>query len=271
MTPLVPRGNPWVWPARLDGGMLTGTLVAGGRKDQRVTNDHSSKTSGLTRRLLLEWLGAGAVLALGGDLLAALAATPPGEGLGFRPGPAQGPPFVGWNERTVDPQDLASLLATWRLEVGGLVARPATYAFADLVALPRTDLVADFHCVEGWSVPDVPWNGVRLAALLDRAEPSPEAKYVHFLTVGGFYNDSLPLPVAREPQTLLAYGVAGSTLPLAHGFPLRVVAPRLLGYKNAKYVARLELAAEPLYGFWVKAGYDYRGDVPPSRLRPPPR
>ena len=70
-----------------------------------------------------------------------------------------------------------------------------------------------------------------------------------------------------EPRTILAYGVAGSTLPLDHGFPLRVVVPRLLGYKNAKYVERLELADKPLIGYWVAAGYDLAGLVPQNRLR----
>lgn len=224
----------------------------------------------LTRRALLEWLGAGAVLALGGELVAALAAAEPADGgdLAFRPGAGRGGVLDAWPVRTVDPQDLAPILASWRLEVGGLVERPATYTFADLLALPRADPTADFHCVEGWSVLDVPWNGVRIGELLDRAGPRPEARYLHLRTLGDTYNDSLPLAVAWEPRSLLAFGVAGSILPLDHGFPLRVVVPRLLGYKNAKYVHRLELAAEPLYGYWVKAGYPYDGEVPPERLRP---
>jgi DMSO/TMAO reductase YedYZ molybdopterin-dependent catalytic subunit len=70
-----------------------------------------------------------------------------------------------------------------------------------------------------------------------------------------------------EPRSILAYGVAGSTLPLDHGFPLRVVVPRLLGYKNAKYVERLELADKPLIGYWVAAGYELDGEVQKNRLR----
>jgi DMSO/TMAO reductase YedYZ molybdopterin-dependent catalytic subunit len=70
-----------------------------------------------------------------------------------------------------------------------------------------------------------------------------------------------------EKNTMLAYGVAGSTLPLDHGFPLRAVVPRLYGYKNAKYVERLELSDKPLIGYWVAAGYDLDGSVPKDRLR----
>jgi DMSO/TMAO reductase YedYZ molybdopterin-dependent catalytic subunit len=78
----------------------------------------------------------------------------------------------------------------------------------------------------------------------------------------------MPIDVAREPRTLLGLGIAGSTLPLAHGFPLRIVVPRLLSYKNAKYVERIELVDAPLLGFWSQYGYPYEGEVPADRLRP---
>jgi hypothetical protein len=188
-------------------------------------------------------------------------------GFPFRPGPGDDPVFRGWGERTVDRQDLAAILAGWELRVDGLVEAPQTLTFADLLALPRQDQVTDFHCVEGWSIRDVPWNGVHLAQLLARVRPLPTATHVVFHTLGGIYNESLPRGVALEPRTLLAYGVAGSTLPLAHGFPLRVVIPRLLGYKSAKYVHRIELADARLDGFWVRYGYPYDAEVPPGRLR----
>jgi DMSO/TMAO reductase YedYZ molybdopterin-dependent catalytic subunit len=229
----------------------------------------------LTRRNLLEWLGAGTALALGGDLLAAcraLAREPRGSdasmGLSFQPGKPAGSLFREWWVRTIDRQDLNAILSSWRLEVGGLVDRPEVLSFAEFLALPHVEQVTDFHCVEGWSVPDVPWRGVWISDLLDRAGAKPRAAYVHFRTVLDRYNESLPLAVARERRSLLAYGVAGSTLPLDHGFPLRVVVPRLFGYKNAKYVYRVELSAEPLRGYWVQNGYDYGGEVPAAGLRP---
>jgi hypothetical protein len=248
----------------------------------------------VSRRSVLEWLGSGAVLALGADLLAACAVTDrearvdtgaggadgPGPGgsdgrdapdsgadFGFRPGPMEHRVYSKWGERTVDPQDLEEILSTWQLRVDGMADRPLTLGFADLLELPRRDQTTDFHCVEGWSVLDVPWNGVHLGELLDRAEPRSSATHVTIHTIGGTYNESLPLTVAHEPRTLLGYGIAGSTLPLKHGFPLRVVVPRLLGYKNAKYVARLELTDHPVEGYWVKAGYPYAGEVPEGRLR----
>jgi DMSO/TMAO reductase YedYZ molybdopterin-dependent catalytic subunit len=128
--------------------------------------------------------------------------------------------------------------------------------------------VTDFHCVEGWSVDDVPWNGVSLARMLDLAGADPSATYLSFYSVGGEYSESLPISVAREPRTLLGYGVGGSTLPLAHGFPVRLVVPRLYGYKNAKYLSRIEITDHAITGYWEQYGYSYGGEVPASLLRP---
>ena len=263
-----------------------------------------------TRRSLLDWLGTGTVLALGGSLLTACSAdggasTPdagqagelptephietgsrpdgfppdagggdqspadlPASGFPFAPGAADHRVYRTWGQRTVETQDLKKILATWRLRVDGRVKTPKVFTFADLVDLPRTDMLVDFHCVEGWSILDVPWNGVHLSRLFDQVKPLDDATHVTFHTIGGTYNESLPLSQALEPKTLLTYGINGSTLPLKHGFPLRLVIPRLLAYKSAKYVDRIELATAPTKGFWVQRGYSYEGEVPAKRLRP---
>jgi DMSO/TMAO reductase YedYZ molybdopterin-dependent catalytic subunit len=246
----------------------------------------------LSRRSWLEWVGKAAVLTLGAETLAACtrAGSPspddaaadrprpdgppeassdvPDEGLPFEPGEEGHDVYSGWPERTVDRQELEEILSSWSLRVDGLVEEGRTLTFAQLTTLPRQDQVMDFHCVEGWSVLDVPWNGVHLQTLLDLVRPLAAATHVTFHTFGDRYNESLPLSVALEPHTILGYGVGGSTLPLHHGFPLRLVVPRLFAYKSAKYVQRVELADGPVEGFWVDAGYPYLGEVPESRLRP---
>jgi DMSO/TMAO reductase YedYZ molybdopterin-dependent catalytic subunit len=266
-------------------GELSGSSVLKPRKPP----DFSGKK--FTRRGLLEWLGKGCVLALGGSTMASCLADlgpqhpqgdgglgqPDGgweyddsgeEGFAFNPGAGNHPVFSNWGERTVDRQDLQEILQSWRLGVEGMVESPRVYTFADLVELPRTDMLVDFHCVEGWSIYDVPWNGLHLSKIFEQVKPTANATHVTFHTIGGKYNESLPLDVALESKTMLAYGIGGNTLPLKHGFPLRIVIPRLLAYKNAKYVERLELTDRPLGGFWVAAGYPYDGEVPDSRLRP---
>jgi hypothetical protein len=185
----------------------------------------------------------------------------------FKPGQGDHGVFDGWGERTVDPQDLASILDSWVLSVDGLVVQPMTFTFAQLLCLPRQDQVTDFHCVEGWSILDVPWNGVRLAEILERVIPTASATHMVFRSVGGKYDESVPLAVAREPKSILAYGIAGSSLPLPNGFPARAIFPRLLGYKSPKYVTRIEITDHPVIGFWSNYGYPYEGEVPPDRLR----
>jgi DMSO/TMAO reductase YedYZ molybdopterin-dependent catalytic subunit len=186
------------------------------------------------------------------------------EGFEFKPGDCD---VSSWRERTVDPQVLDDILASWRLSVGGLVENAFSLTFDQLVDLPCHKPVVDFHCVEGWSVFDVPWNGVRLGELFEQARVRPSATHVNFHTLGGSYNESLPLNVALEANTILAYGVGGNSLSLIHGFPVRVVIPRLYGYKNAKFVERIELSDHAIEGFWVRHGYSYDGEVQPERLR----
>jgi DMSO/TMAO reductase YedYZ molybdopterin-dependent catalytic subunit len=193
------------------------------------------------------------------------------SGIAFAATPDAATTIVPWGENTVDPQDEMDLIANWSLQIDGLVEQPLTFTFAELLALPRQDQVTDFHCVEGWSVYDVPWNGVHMATLFDRVKPLSGATHVTFHcatgTNGATYDESLPLDICREPKTLLAYGADDRSLPLRHGFPLRVVIPRLLGYKGAKTVTRVELTDQPSDGFWVVRGYPYDAPVPPERLR----
>jgi DMSO/TMAO reductase YedYZ molybdopterin-dependent catalytic subunit len=167
----------------------------------------------------------------------------------------------------VDPQVLEGILADWKLSVGGLVENELSLTFDQLVSLPSHNPLVDFHCVEGWSVFDVPWNGVHLNELFEQASVESSATHVNFYTVGGRYNESLPLDVALETNTILAYGIGGTSLSLKHGFPARVVIPRLYGYKSAKFVERIELSDHPIEGFWVQQGYTYDGRVQPGRLR----
>jgi len=272
---------------------------AGGRPEPANQNGHPTLmpprsppfVSQVTteRRTVLRWLGGSAVLALGGDLLSACMGAPPARsgprrdasttgtpdaGSGppatfpFQPSPRDGAIYDGWYEETVDPQNLADILASWQLKVDGMVGNPLELGFSDVIALDRQDQVTDFHCVEGWSVYDVPWNGVALAQLLDVAGADAAATHLTFHSIRGEYAESLPIDIAREPRTLLGYGVGGATLPLEHGFPLRLVVPRLLGYKNAKYLERIEVTDHAVGGFWESYGYSYEGEVPAARLRP---
>jgi DMSO/TMAO reductase YedYZ molybdopterin-dependent catalytic subunit len=248
------------------------------------------QTRTLERRTVLEWLGRATVLAIGGKLVAACSATGNGPGASadsgpggrvfdydaaceaddfpWAPGSEEHAIFEEWGVRTVDTQDLTEILQTWKLTVNGMVENPTVFSFADVLELERQDQITDFHCVEGWSVHDVPWNGVHLSTVFDIVQPLSSATHLTFTCVGDKYLESLPIEVALEPRSLLGYGVDCNTLPLGHGFPLRMVVPRKWAYKSPKYVYRIELTDHPIQGFWESYGYPYDADVPADRLRP---
>ncbi|HLZ74395.1 molybdopterin-dependent oxidoreductase [Phenylobacterium sp.] len=129
--------------------------------------------------------------------------------------------------------------AEWRLEVAGLVARPGAYALADLKALPARTQITRHTCEEGWSS-IAQWTGAPLAALLSHAGMLPTARYVNFHAYDETV-DSIDLYDALHPQTILAYGMNGRDLPVAHGAPARLRVETQLGYKSVKFLRRIEV------------------------------
>jgi len=144
---------------------------------------------------------------------------------------------------------------TWHLAVTGLVGTELTFTWEEFTQLPRTTQVSDFHCVTGWSVYDVTWDGVRLADLLDLAGVRPEARFVKFHSGDGVYTDSVSLDTARLPDVMLPWAMDGSPLPTALGGPVRLVIPRMYGYKSVKWVQKIELIAKEEIGYWEDYGY----------------
>jgi hypothetical protein len=145
----------------------------------------------------------------------------------------------------------------FRLTIAGAVERPVTYSLADLRALPQVTQVSDFHCVTGWSVYDVTWKGVRFRQLLAEAGVRPQAKALRFVSAEVPYDDTLTLEQAYAADALLALELDGKPLSVPHGFPARVVMPRMYGYKSVKWVSRIEV--EPhldTVGYWEQRGYD---------------
>jgi DMSO/TMAO reductase YedYZ molybdopterin-dependent catalytic subunit len=159
--------------------------------------------------------------------------------------------------------------ADYRLQVGGLVARPASLSLAELRALPSRTQITRHDCVEGWSA-IAKWKGARLSALLEAVQPKPEARFVVFYCADpmaedgtDLYYESIDLEDAFHPQTLLAYEMNDAALPVANGAPIRLRVERQLGYKHAKYVMRIELVqsfaaiAGGKGGYWEDQGYQW--------------
>jgi DMSO/TMAO reductase YedYZ molybdopterin-dependent catalytic subunit len=119
------------------------------------------------------------------------------------------------------------------------VARPASFSLAELKRFPLRSQITHQACEEGWSF-IAEWHGVPLAYVLNTVGMSAKAKYVVFYAMDETW-DSLDLPEAIHPQTLLTYGLNGREMPTAHGAPLRVRVPRQLGYKSVKYLSRIRV------------------------------
>jgi DMSO/TMAO reductase YedYZ molybdopterin-dependent catalytic subunit len=182
---------------------------------------------------------------------------------------------------TINPQDAdyvasaAKGFADWRLVVDGLVERPLSLSLADLKAMPSRTQITRHDCVEGWSSIGK-WKGARLGPLLDRAGLKPAARYIVFhcadtleetLDGSGQYYESIDLIDAYHPQTILAYEMNDRPLPVANGAPLRLRVERQLGYKQAKYVMRLEAVEDFAHisrgkgGFWEDRGYEWYAGI----------
>jgi len=131
----------------------------------------------------------------------------------------------------------AGAFAEWRLSVEGSVARPRAFSLAELKQFsPRTQITRH-TCEEGWTA-IAQWTGVPLSAVLDAVGILPAARFVVYSAYDDWI-DSIDLLDALHPQTILAYGMNGRDLPLAHGAPVRLRVERQMGYKSMKYLRRL--------------------------------
>ena len=150
--------------------------------------------------------------------------------------------------------------AAWRLQVGGLVRRPAVLTLERLQAMPRLTYTVKHHCVEGWTA-IASWAGVPFRAVADLVEPLPAARYVKFTSFDAGYMNGWDLASAMHPQTMLAYAYTDRPLMPDHGAPLRLYSPTKLGYKNTKYLLAVEFTETRPGGYWEDQGYPWFGGV----------
>ena len=177
------------------------------------------------------------------------------------------PVFRSNGTRMPDTSDYAQHLnenfANWRLTVDGLVARPLSIPLQTLRSIPHRVQITRHDCVEGWSAIGK-WHGLQLSRILNAAGLSTRAKYIVFHCADRFgphpFYESIDLVDAFHPQTILAWGMNGHLLPVPNGAPLRLRVERQLGYKNAKYVQRIE-AVESLAGIYGGKGGFWEDNV----------
>jgi len=187
-----------------------------------------------------------------------------------------------------DPSELADTLKPrpWSIEVSGHVRKPQRYGIDDLLRLaPLEERIYRLRCVEGWSMV-IPWIGYPLSALLDKVEPTSQAKFVEFTTLfdpeqfpgqrkhffqlsvlDWPYTEGLRMDEALHPLTLLTFGLYGEILPNQNGAPVRVVVPWKYGFKSAKSIVRIRLVSEQPKTTWEKSApqeYGFYSNVNPK-------
>ena len=135
----------------------------------------------------------------------------------------------------------------WRLDVDGMVGRPASFSLAQLKSYPPLSQITELACEEGWSY-IAEWIGVPLSHVLDVVGIRPQAKYVVYFSIDPDWWESMDMADALHPQTFLAYGMNGDDLPVGNGGPLRMRLPRQLGYKSVKFITRLTVT-DSMKGF----------------------
>jgi methionine sulfoxide reductase catalytic subunit len=174
-----------------------------------------------------------------------------------------------------DPQRYAGRLkvSPWTVKIDGACAKPAEYHIEDLIKpFELEERVYRHRCVEAWSMV-IPWVGIPLASVLNRAEPTSKATFVEFTTVlrptempglssGGLnwpYTEGLRLDEAMHPLTLLAVGLYGKTLMNQNGAPIRLVVPWKYGFKGAKSIVRIRFVSKMPVTSWVEENPDWYG------------
>ncbi len=155
----------------------------------------------------------------------------------------------------------------YRLTVTGMVDRPLELTYAALTEMTPTSITADFQCVTGWRVPDVPWVGVRLADILDAAGVKQGAKALRFTSFDGVYTESLTLDQARRNDVIVAYSMEGGDISSPHGGPVRLYVAPMYGYKSIKWLDGIEVTDAVQPGYWEVRGYDVDAWVGASNRR----
>lgn len=153
----------------------------------------------------------------------------------------------------------------WRLNVGGMVDKPLTLTLDELRALPRAEEYVTLECISNNVGGDLmstgQFRGVPLRDLVAMASPQARATWVGFKARDG-YSESLALSqIQSSPEILVAYQVNGAALPMAHGYPARILIPGHYGMKGPKWLDGIELGNQETRGYWEQQGWDHNAVV----------
>jgi DMSO/TMAO reductase YedYZ molybdopterin-dependent catalytic subunit len=145
--------------------------------------------------------------------------------------------------------------STWRLELAGLISDKRPWTIDQINTLPQQEMIIRHICVEGWDYIGQ-WSGVNLRYFLSRIGADLTAKYVAFTCADGYY-ESLDMPTALHPQTILATHYAREPIADPFGYPLRLRTSTKLGYKNAKWITSMEVTNQFPGSYYAAEGFSW--------------
>lgn len=148
--------------------------------------------------------------------------------------------------------------STWRMDVIRQSGDTLRLTLDDIRKLPKTEIVFNFKCIEGWSQITW-WGGVRFSDFVKAYGLEKEAKlrYVGLSTPDESYYVGIDMPSALHPQTLLCYELNGQPLPMNQGYPLRLMIPVKYGVKSLKRIGTMRFDNQRPPDYWAERGYDY--------------
>ncbi len=160
-------------------------------------------------------------------------------------------------------------LETWRMKVTGEVDKDLEFSYEDLLAESQVEADITLTCVSnevgGDLLGNARWQGLRLDDLLERAGVSDGADQIVGRSVDG-YTCGFPTAALDGRDALVAIAMNGEPLPLAHGFPARLIVPGLYGYVSAtKWLSEIELTRFDRFDqYWVPRGYAVQAPIKTS-------
>jgi DMSO/TMAO reductase YedYZ molybdopterin-dependent catalytic subunit len=149
---------------------------------------------------------------------------------------------------TIGPDEDSPDLDTWRFGTCGEVTNSLSLTYEEFRSLPHVTIVADHHCIDGWSYLGHEWGGVHLREITKRTMPSDRTKHILIECERGV---SQTFPIDQD--LLFATERNGKPLTREGGFPLRVVAPGEYGYRSSKWVRRINFTSTREQDFYEKA------------------
>ena len=147
----------------------------------------------------------------------------------------------------------------WDFRVFGAVENELHFDWSDFQKLEQKLVQADMHCVTTWSRLDQRWEGIPFSKIVELAKPKPDAKFVIAHSEYGFTANT-PIEFTQRDDCLIALRANGEPLTPEHGYPVRLVVPRLYAWKSAKWLRGIEFSVNDKPGFWERNGYNNRGD-----------